>query len=319
MSRLMGLYAQHLAGATDMVPLNKDIYRESLNTAASVLARADAIVVGVGSGASSACGYDHYHRIPAFDCRFAPFERAHGFSTLMDGYYHLYASNEDRWGFLAEYLAFMEESPVGDAYADLRAIVEGRDYFVLTTNIDGQVRRAFPANRVWLFQGDAGFLQCSQPCCDELVPAADPIKAMRASKDPDSIAVPPEALPRCNHCGWLMVPWVRDSGFLEGETWRQQKRRYETFVSNALDQKEHVVFLELGVGGMTPGVIEIPFWDMVRRNNNAFYLRINIGKQAEPQQLEGRSITLRADIAQALSDLRSMLVDGDAGPSALQE
>lgn len=96
MSRLMGLYAQHL-GASQVTPdVNGTAYAEAIERARLEIARADAVVVGIGSGMSSACGYDHYRRIPEFDDRFARFEHAHGFSSLMDGFYHLYATNEER-------------------------------------------------------------------------------------------------------------------------------------------------------------------------------------------------------------------------------
>ena len=107
-----------------------------------------------------------------------------------------------------------------------------------------------------------------------------------------------------------MAPWMRDEGFLEGTAWREGKRRYESFVHHALDACERVLFLELGVGGMTPSVIEIPFWRMVRANPNACYLRINLGKSSEPQQLGERSLTIGGDIARVLSDLSTS--KGDA-------
>ena len=71
---------------------------------------------------------------------------------------------------------------------------------------------------------------------------------------------------------------MRDDGFLEGAAWHEGKHRYESFVERALEDAGRVLFLELGVGGMTPSVIEIPFWRMVRANPGAFYLRINLGK-----------------------------------------
>lgn len=308
MSGLMGLYAQHLGAENVVVWPDGAAYAAAVERMARVLAEADAVVVGIGSGMSSACGYDHYHRIGEFDGggRFAPFEKSHGFSTLMDGFYHLYATNEERWGFLASYISYMEECPVGAPYRQLRELLEGRDYFVLTTNVDSQVRRAFPREHVWLFQGDFGFLQCSQPCCDELVPAVDAVVPILAALGADGVSAPSELLPRCPECGWLMAPWVRDEGFLEGEAWLDGKRRYERFVSEALDSGGRVVFLELGVGGMTPSVIELPFWDMTRKNPNAFYLRVNVGKASEPRQLEGRSLTVTGDIADVMDRLVRM-------------
>ena len=162
---------------------------------------------------------------------------------------------------------------------------------MLTTNVDGQVRRAFAPERTWLFQGDLAFLQCGQPCCDELWSADAFVR---------------RAL-NCPRCGWLMAPWVRDETFLEGSFWRAQRRRYEAFVRDALSSGARVLFLELGVGGMTPGVIELPFWDMTARNDNAFYLRVNYGKAGEPRQLGERSLTVCADIADVMDRVCALL------------
>ena len=302
----MNLYAQHLgSGASEHVDETACV--DAIERAADHLRRADAVVVGIGSGMSSACGYDHYHRIPAFDDRFARFERAFGFSTLMDGYYHLYASNEERWAFLAEYIAFMEESLVGAPYRQLAQMLQNKPHFVLTTNIDGQVRRAFPEDKAWLFQGDFGYLQCSQPCCDRIVPSGASVGRIVSQLGGTRVATSPDLLPRCSECGWLMMPWVRDETFLEGSAWRAAKSRYERFVSVALEECAHVVFLELGVGGMTPSIIELPFWDMTRRNSNAFYLRVNVGKSSEPRQLEGKSLTVQGDIARVFDRLVELL------------
>lgn len=130
---------------------------------------------------------------------------------------------------------------------------------------------------------------------------------MLASLGSNKVEIPPELLPRCPHCGWLMTPWVRDETFLEGSYWNSQRTRYEQFVSHALKHGKHVLFLELGVGGMTPSVIELPFWDMTAHNNNACYLRINKGKVSEPRQLNKRSLTVSADIAEAITRICTYL------------
>lgn len=100
---------------------------------------ADAVVVGAGSGLSSAGGCNHYHSGGAFSRGFSGFEERYGFSTLMDGYYHMYSSNEEEWGYLASYLSFMIGEPPYEPYVDLAAVLQGKPHFVLTTNIDAQV------------------------------------------------------------------------------------------------------------------------------------------------------------------------------------
>ena len=58
---------------------------------------------------------------------------------------------------------------------------------------------------------------------------------------------------------------------------------------------------------MTPGVIELPFWDMTAHNDNAFYLRVNLGKIDEPRQLGERSLTVCADIADVTDGMCALL------------
>lgn len=59
-------------------------------------------------------------------------------------------------------------------------------------------------------------------------------------------------VPRCPHCGWQLVPWVRDDTFLQGAAWREGLGQYKRFVRERGDGH---VLLELGVGEMTPGII----------------------------------------------------------------
>ena len=45
-----------------------------------------------------------------------------------------------------------------------------------------------------------------------------------------------EDVPRCPHCGWQLVPWVRDDTFLQGAAWRESLGRYERFVRERGDR-----------------------------------------------------------------------------------
>ena len=47
-------------------------------------------------------------------------------------------------------------------------LVQGKDYFVLTTNVDHCFQKAgFDKNRIFYTQGDYGLFQCSEPCHKE--------------------------------------------------------------------------------------------------------------------------------------------------------
>jgi hypothetical protein len=61
-----------------------------------------------------------------------------------------------------------------------------------------------------------------------------------------------------------------------------------------------VLFLELGVGYNTPGIIKYPFWRMTAQNPNATYGCINNGEAICPQQIEKQSICINDDIGHVL-------------------
>lgn len=285
------------------------VYAEKLARLRALIDSADAVVLGIGSGVSTAAGYDFYHGSEAFDRRFGAFERAHGFATLFDGLYHVFGTNEEQWAFNAAVTDFVARLPVGEPYLDLAVALEGKDHFVLTTNVDGQAERAFGAERTFPFQGDLRYLQCPQPCNDEVVDGTEIARSLVSATEIGEggmLRVPSELLPRCEECGWLMVPWVRDERFLEGRAWRERRALYEAFLTRHLvDRHDRVLFFELGVSSMTPAVIRLPFWDMVARNPESFYVCVNDRETTTPVQLGERALVITADIARVACDLRA--------------
>ena len=64
-----------------------------------------------------------------------------------------------------------------------------------------------------------------------------------------------------------------------------------------------VLYLELGVGGNTPGIIIYPFWRMTAANPKAVYACINYGEAYVPGEITKRSICINADIGEILKQL----------------
>ena len=58
---------------------------------------------------------------------------------------------------------------------------------------------------------------------------------------------------------------------------------------------------------MTPGVIRPPFWDMMARNSQVFYVRLNQEDSSAPEHLKGRILYLQGDLADILKELRIQL------------
>ena len=126
--------------------------------------------------------------------------------------------------------------------------------------------------------------------------------------------IPSELLPRCRECGRIMVPWVRDDTFLEGQDWKDGVIHYESFLKQCLTKEnaKSVLLLELGVGEMTPGIIKLPFWEMAYKNEGAFYVCMNQEDSSSPEHLKSKSLYIDGDLSKTLRDLKQIM-KGKAG------
>lgn len=281
--------------------------RDKLEVLAEKLRKADAVVIGGGSGLSSAAGYDHYHWSPALAEALAPFREYYGFTSPLAGFYHCYSSYGAQWGYYSQYIRFVWEAPTGQPYKDLAAIVADKSTFVLTTNVDQQFSRVFAKEQICTFQGDFSYCQCSQPCQDVIWKNDALVQVL--TEQLTGVCLPEEAVPRCRKCGRVIVPWVRDDTFLEGRVWKEQVLRYQAFLRHWL-MEEHdkkLVLLELGVGEMTPSIIKLPFWQLCAKNESVFYACLNKNQTAAPLHLGRRALTVTDDLADALAALREIM------------
>lgn len=86
--------------------------------------------VGIGSGMSSAAGFNHYNRAGMARAGMGDWQQAFGFKSLFDGFYHLYSSLEQQWAYYARYIDFMLREPASRPYLDLRSLIDHKDYFI---------------------------------------------------------------------------------------------------------------------------------------------------------------------------------------------
>lgn len=111
--------------------------------------------------------------------------------------------------------------------------------------------------------------------------------------------VPTELVPRCPKCGRPMSMNLRaDNTFVQDAGWDAASKRYEKFMEDHRGQK--VVFLELGVGYNTPGIIKYNFWQYAHNWRNAFYVCINKGDAYVPKEIENKAVGINADLAEVL-------------------
>ena len=92
-----------------------------------------------------------------------------------------------------------------------------------------------------------------------------------------------------------------DQTFVEDDGWHQAAERYEKFIQD--HKKQKIVFLELGVGYNTPGIIKYPFWQMTNSFQHAFYVCLNQREAYVPEEIRRKSVCMNEDIGEVLKEL----------------
>lgn len=258
-------------------------YDEQIAAFAREVASADAVLVGGASGLSASGGGDFYYADTASF-------RAH-FGKFAEKYHFVGAFNGMR-------------AP----YKDLDAILAGKDFHILTTNQDTQFVKLYPESKVSEIQGDHRFFQCSRCCTDETWDAVVPVREMIASMG-EGTEIDPELIPRCPHCGAEAFPWVRGYGnFLEGSKYEAEYQKTSDYIEAHAD--ERLLFIELGVGRLTPMFIQEPFWQLTANLPQARYISVNDKYDFLPQGIEDKGMSIVGDIAAVLSDVRAEVEGG---------
>ena len=266
----------------------------------AALAMADAVVVGAGAGLSTAAGYTYSG--PRFSRLFGDFAARYDFSDMYSGGFYPYDTLEEHWAFWSRYVMCNRyDSIPGRVYQQLLDLLRDRDYFVLTTNVDHCFQRAgFDKQRLFYTQGDYGLFQCSRPCCQETWDNEDVIRAMVDQQS--DLRIPSELVPHCPHCGAPATMNLRSDGtFVEDEGWHKAAARYSEFLRR--HEGMRTLYLEIGVGGNTPGIIKYPFWQMAAANPRATYACVNLGEACAPRELERQSILIDASADEVIAQL----------------
>lgn len=301
-SRYYGIYAR---GGTSVELSGKEpqSYEQQIHEFAKQVARAECIVIGGASGLSAAGGGDFYYDdTPSFRQYFGKFAQKYGFKGAFNGMGYPYKTRGEYWGYLATFLHTTQHAPVRAPYHDLDAILTGKDFHILTTNQDTQFVKLYPEHMVSEIQGDHRFFQCTNACTDDTWDAVQPVEEMIAAMG-DGLSVPETMIPHCPHCGAEAFPWVRGYGnFLQGAKYERQYEKISQYLLSHKDKK--ILFIELGVGRMTPMFIQEPFWILTTGLPDANYISINSEYAYLPKQIEDKGFAIKGNIDTVLKDVR---------------
>ncbi len=259
------------------------------------------MVIGAGAGLSASAGLTYSGE--RFRRHFQDFAEAYGIRDMYSGGFYPFSSPEEFWAYWSRMILLNRfQDPPKPVYDGLLELVGDKAFFVLTTNVDHCFQRAgFDKAQLFYTQGDYGLFQCSGPCCRETWDNEAAVREMaRRQRD---MRVPSELIPRCPRCGRPAALNLRsDETFVEDAGWHAAAERCAGFLRR--HQGDRTLYLELGVGYNTPGIIKYPFRRLTAQNPRAVYACVNMGQADCPEDIAERSVCLDGDVGAALRSLR---------------
>ena len=153
-------------------------YSQQIERLKRELETADAVVIGAGAGLSTSAGFVYNGQ--RFEQHFSDFAEKYGLRDMYSGGFYPYNTQEKFWAYWSRYIFINRyvDAPKS-VYDNLLKLVEGKDYFVLTTNVDHCFQKTgFDKKRLFYTQGDYGLFQCSEPCCQKTYDNEATIRAM---------------------------------------------------------------------------------------------------------------------------------------------
>ena len=271
---------------------------------------ADNIIIGAGSGLSTAAGIDYAGE--DFRREFAPWIERYGITDLYTSSFYPFETEEEKWAYWAKHIWFSRyRTGATVLYKELHRTFPKA--FVVTTNVDGQFELAgFPKEHIFATQGDYCFFQPASGSPKTLTDNREWVmkvlpfiestsQQVNESTSQRDIRIPTEMIPTMPDGSPVAMNLRVDETFVEDFHWHQQAKRYTDFVQQA--SQGNLLLLEFGIGYNTPGIIRLPFEQMAQRFPNTTLVRFNRDNPEPYIQDLPRFVAFTEDIATVLRQL----------------
>ncbi len=244
-------------------------YSERISFLRQAVQEADHIIIGAGSGLTTAAGIDYAG--DDFRREFAPWIERYGFTDLYTSSFYPFETPEEYWAYWAKHIWFSRyRTGATELYKTL--LHRFPEAFIVTTNVDAQFELAgFPTERIFATQGDYRWFQPASGSPKTLVDNREWV--FRVLPLIHDCRIPTEMIPSMPDGSPASLNLRIDDTFVEDFHWHQQARRYTDFVQRASQDK--LLLLEFGIGYNTPGIIRLPFEQMAQRFPHTTLVRFN--------------------------------------------
>lgn len=268
-----------------------------LNRAAQIIREAEVFVITAGAGIGVDSGLPDFRGDAGFWQAYTPYAKLGVSFTEMANPDNFEKDPSFAWGFYGHRTNLYRETIPHDGFHILQSWIESNDadYFVVTSNVDGQFQKAgFDADRILEVHGSIHWLQCLKPCSSEIWGNFETYQI-----DSESMRV--ARVPFCPNCDEISRPNILMFG---DSNWVSDRKDYQQLRFRKFRQAhigKRIVVIELGAGKAIPTIRSIS--EGLGTEENISVIRIN------PQEAEIKPphFSIRCGAQEALHELNELI------------
>jgi NAD-dependent SIR2 family protein deacetylase len=245
----------------------------SIEQAAKALLNADALLISVGAGMGVDSGLPDFRGDKGFWKAYPPLAKLGlSFSQIANPKW-FHQTPKLAWAFHGHLLNLFQNTIPHEGFLQLFEIAKHKkgEYFVFTSNVDGQFQKAgYDEDKIVECHGFIHYLQCINPCSDDIWDAT----GIDVKVDEQAFEAL-EPFPQCQNCDLIARPNVLMFGDWAWNDKRKKKQndRLNDWLNKLSDGDFGLAIIEIGAGTAVPTV---RFHSkIVARKYNGTLIRIN--------------------------------------------
>jgi NAD-dependent SIR2 family protein deacetylase len=243
-----------------------------LKEATKALKECDYLIITAGAGMGVDSGLPDFRGVEGF-WRAYPYAKKLGvrFEELANPVW-FEEKPQMAWAFYGDRLNLYREVEPHIGFKLLLDVAKSKkDYFVITSNVDGQFQKAnFQEDKIDEIHGSIHYLQCQDSYCDSGIWST---KDVKIDVDLENF-IAKEPLPTCSSCGRVARPNIlmfNDWNWRD-ERERKQRANLQKFLESAKGSK--VTVIEIGAGKAVPTIRYIS--EELAQELNGELIRVNL-------------------------------------------
>ena len=246
---------------------------DSIKHAAEIIKESDALLITAGAGIGVDSGLPDFRGSQGF-WRAYPVIKKLGISFEQMANPHWFEHNPKlAWAFYGHRLNLYRNTIAHKGFYILLyiAIRFNNNYFVVTSNVDGQFQKAdFDEQKIQEIHGSIHYLQCTKPCSSDIW-SAEQTNIVIDEQKFEALG----QLPRCKNCKEIARPNILMFDDWNWSSYRtdSQRNRFYSWLNEQDSNNRKIVIIEIGAGIAVPSIRLLS--EQIVSNYRAKLIRIN--------------------------------------------